>query len=71
MWVERGRSEARLLVHKRSGKVRFSLRQEKMANIVVDLKVPYDAPYCQLQNADREKKWVWRAFDCSSGHSKG
>ena len=70
MWVEKGLGEAQLLLHKRTGKVRFLQRQEKTAKTVADFNVPYDAPCCQLQNAGSEKRWTWRAFDCSAGESK-
>ena len=41
MWVEKGVGKAELLLRRRSGKVRFILRQKKQAKIVAELHVPY------------------------------
>ena len=70
-WKERGLGDAKLLKHKKTGKVRFMLRQEKTMKIVGNFYVVDVAPYCELKpNAGSEKSWVWLASDCSDGEPK-
>ena len=70
-WKERGLGDAKLLKHKKTGKVRFMLRQEKTMKIVGNFYVVDVASYCELKpNAGSEKSWVWLASDCSDGEPK-
>ena len=67
-WNLRGCGDAKLLMHKKTGKVRFMLRQEKTMNILGDHYVVKHGSYCNLlPNAGSEKCWVWTAQDCAPG----
>ena len=68
-WEER--DHAKLLLHKKSDKIRFSLRDERTTNIVGNFHVVGGAGYCELtQFAGSERGWIWWAFDCSDGEPK-
>ena len=56
VWKERGLGDATLLMHKKTGKVRFLLRQENTWTVVCNFYVMNVAPYCELKphpNSDR------------------
>jgi len=67
-WKERGLGNARLLRHKKSGNVRFLMRQLGTSKVVANFSVVQHEVYCDLRpNAGSEKSWVWTAQDCSDG----
>jgi len=57
-WKERGLGNAQLLRHKKTGQVRFMLRQENTGKIVANNYVISVPPYCDLEsNAGNDKIW--------------
>ena len=69
-WKERGRSGGKLLVHRKTGKVRFVLRQEETMNIVSNFDVSDVLSHTEhVPNADLNA-WCWQAIDCSEGEPK-
>ena len=55
-WKERGTGLAKLLKHKKTGAVRFLLRQEKTMKIVGNHVVVDKAPYCAIKPLDQSAK---------------
>lgn len=67
-WKERGLGDARLMKDKKSGRIRFLMRQEKTGKVVANHYVVGNETYCDLRpNANSEKVWVWTAQDVSDG----
>ena len=57
--------------HKKTGKIRFMLRDEKTMNIVGNIDVVDDS-WCRelTQFAGSERGWIWWAVDSSDGEPK-
>eukprot|EP00914_Ancora_sagittata_P002522 GHVO01005528.1.p1 GENE.GHVO01005528.1~~GHVO01005528.1.p1 ORF type:complete len:234 (-),score=62.10 GHVO01005528.1:1060-1740(-) len=69
-WKERGTGDAKLLKDKKTGKIRFLLRQEKTWKVVANHYVLQKEKFCQLvPNVSSEKIWVWTVNDSSEGET--
>ena len=69
VWWERGQRDAKLLMHRKTGKFRCLLRQENTRTVACNFCVMSVASYCGLEpcpNSDR-RTWLFAAFDCSEG----
>ena len=66
-WKERGTGDARFLKHKKTGKIRLLMRQERTGKIVANHYIVDNVdPYYNLRpNAGSDKCWVWMAQDFS------
>ena len=63
-WKERGTGLAKLLKHRKTGAVRFLVRQEKTMKIVGNHVVVDKAPYCAIKPLDQSAKFrCWTAQD--------
>ena len=66
VWKERRLGNAKLLLQKKTGKVRFLPRHKN--TIGCNFYVMQDAQHCVLKpSASSERTWVLKAFDCSDG----
>ena len=69
-WEKQGRSGGKLLVNRKTGKVRFVLRQEETMNVVSNFDVSDVLSHTEhVPNADLNA-WCWQAIDCSEGELK-
>ena len=64
-WKARGLGFAKLLMHKKNGKIRFVLRQEETTTIVNSFYVMND---CALEpHPNSDSTWLWEGYACSDG----
>ncbi|CDR95301.1 ran binding-like protein 1, putative [Babesia bigemina] len=71
VWKERGLGESKLLRHKKTGKIRFLLRQEKTLKVVANHYVLETESLCRLRpNIGSDKIWVWTANNTYDDESK-
>ncbi|GBE61495.1 ran binding protein [Babesia ovata] len=71
VWKERGLGESKLLRHKKTGKIRFLLRQEKTLKVVANHYVLETESLCKLRpNIGSDKIWVWTANNTYDDESK-
>ena len=68
VWKERRLGIPKLLMYKKTGKVRFLLRQENTRTVVCNFHVINVASYCELEpSLDSDRAWLFMACDCSVG----
>ena len=60
VWEERGLGNSKLLMDKKTGKVRFLLRQENTRTVVCNFFVVKCASYCALKPSPiSDRTWLW------------
>ena len=61
-WEERGFGDAKLHVHRKTGKTCFMMRKESTMEVIAKFYVLNVPEYCELtSNAANDSTWVWMA----------